>query len=249
MNVLFFRKTFYVWVNCPTLSSLKGFYTVAVYTVRAVYFWLSVSGCRNQPVCHDTKAALHYLILTRLLILHQLKSLSPTQSLIVHHHSNAAHCLICLPSHSIHKTWIPSVHLGVCVTQMNSCHDTPSQNCISRQYGFLFCFNVANCISYHLLNQVMDMNLDFRPFLLHLVTVQSQWVLCVACENEGQMGQNDFIGKINTALQCSTLVQYLSPGQPQLPCSTQQETLLISIDMCSVCVCGCACQSVWQLSK
>lgn len=86
------------------------------------------------------------------------------------------------------------------------------------------------------------MNLDFRPLLLHLVTVQSQWVSCVACENEGQMGQNDFIRKKNNTLQCSTLVQYLSPGQPQLRCSTQQESLLsllISVDMCSVC--GCAC--------
>lgn len=184
---------------------------------------------------HQSYFALH-LILTWLLILHQLKSLLPTQGLSVHRHSNAAHCLICPPSHSIYKTRIPSVHLDVCVIQMNSCHDTPSWNCISLRYGFLFCFSVANCISYHLLNQVMDMNLDFRPFLLHLVTVQSQWVSCVACENGGQMGQNDFIGKINTVLQCSTLVQYLSPGQPQLRCEESLLSLLISVDMCSVCV-------------
>lgn len=79
----------------------------------------------------------------------------------------------------------------------------------------------------------------FFFFLRHTVTVQSQRVSCIACENEGQMGQNDFTGKINSTRQCSTLVQYLSPRQPRLGCSTQQQSLpslLISTDMCSVCV-------------
>lgn len=52
------------------------------------------------PVSHDTTLLIWLLILHH--IIHHVKSLSPTQSLNLRRHGNAAPCLICPPSHSIY---------------------------------------------------------------------------------------------------------------------------------------------------